>query len=90
MSARLAGLIGLAAVTGALHLLPAASARTVAAAAGPPSSAGSEYDRALNLGIRAYVYGIPLLDTCLVIVSRRRRRSGSSWHNCFWMRPRRA
>ncbi len=69
MRLRLVGLVGLAAVLGALHLLPAASARTTSAATHALSGTQSEYDRALQLGIKAYVYGIPLLDTNRVFLT---------------------
>jgi hypothetical protein len=69
LTARHCYIVGLAAVLGALHLLPAASARTTSAATHATSRTQSEYDRALQLGIKAYVYGIPLLDTNRVFLT---------------------
>lgn len=60
-------LLAVGGMTGLLRTLPAAGA-TAPYNPGDPAQA-AEYQRALNLGVQAYVYGYPLLDTNRVFLT---------------------
>jgi len=57
-------LLGIAALAGLLRTLPPASAASPFSPSDPAQAAA--YQRALSLGVEAYVYGYPLLDTIRV------------------------
>src|SRR5690349_6603879 len=60
-SSLVASLVVAAALFGVLRAVPAARAATAPYDPNDPAQA-AEYQRSLNLGVQAYIYGIPLLD----------------------------